>query len=368
MSAGAGGTHVTPDEFQDRVLAAPLAAIHVLNALDCRRLGLMSAETTASYLDKVGEELEGLSTAPSSAETEDALREAWDAWHEDCAEQDARTSVDVRNYASVGTVVAFGAFVYAYASVFASAQKYFEQSGLSKLAGLIGQGNLHRRIAEPGGISEAEVDDCIRAIQAAASSGKVPLVKHVVGKVWVAPKADGALTDATGYRDRLGMVHLPRDGETRPESATLMRIEFDSNELASRVELKRPCVFDAPGHRFRALAGLECSAVCALPRPHGYTVNLGTAGFPDGQEELTYHATPSSHFLGWSVSQLGGRLAGLHPDTEKHKDFAVHLLSRDAQPSSAGAFRRTPWGLASELKSLFADAGGNKGGDHGDGS
>jgi hypothetical protein len=258
-------------------------------------------------------------------------------------------------------VLAFGAFFASYTNVFTEAQKYFDQSGLSRLSGLIGRDNILRRLTEPQGLSGEEVDACIAAIQAAAVSGKVALVKHAEGKVWVAPKREGASRAATDVRDSLGLDHLPRKGETRPESTTLMRIEFDSNELAAKIELRRPCVFDYPGLRFRALTAQECTAECGSPRPHGYTVYLGSMGYADGQAELTYTSTPDSEFLGWSVSRLDGRLSSLHPDADKHQEFAEHLLAREPKPSSAGAYRRQPWGLAAELGALFAGEPGANG-------
>lgn len=365
QAGGAQGRKpLAPAEFEERFLAEPIVAIRVLNALDCEALGLMSLETTAKYLSHVHKLLAALSDSPTADQLDAALEDAHTAWKTECAGSDSRDVVKVEDYGKFSTVTAFAGFFYVYTVTFAEAEKYLRNSPLSKLANLIGADTLWQRMARPEGLPAADVENCIVAMQAAAKSGKVPLSKESAGPIWVAPTASISSSDATHNRDRLGLVHLPKRGKTRPIDTTLMRVEFDSNELSTRVELKRPCIFDGPGIRFRALTATECKDGCVSPQQHGFTFSMGSASLDDGQEELTFVGTVDSHMLGWSVYRLDGNLSGLHADSEKHREFADHLLHRTPDPRSPGAYRRHPWELKAQLKRVLGSISPPAPGDH----
>ncbi len=343
------------EEFRKALLANPYLAIYVINALDCRGLGLLSVDVTAAYVRGLKKKLDSLAEEQTREQVQAIADEALVEWIAECGAADARSTVEIGAYEAIGTVTSFASFSWSYASTFNTAATYVDSADLAKVHALITR--VRGKIIDSTTLSAAQVDTWVAAISKASANG-VPLVKKAAGTVWVAPEveAEAGNQTATDYRDRLGLIHLPRNGQTDAEQATLLRIGFDATEFAAKCSAKRPSMFDRPGLRFRALTAAECGAACGSATPHGCTVNISTSAYIDGLAELTFQATENARIDKWSLSPLG-RLSGLHADVNKDAEFMAHLLTRAPTGSSAGAFRRSPpWDLGSELESLLEHA------------
>jgi hypothetical protein len=351
-----GRLQMSGEEFRNALLASPYMAIYVMNAVDCRGLGLLSGDATAAYIQCLKRKLDAIGEDATKEQQQAIADEALVEWIAMCEGDDARVSVDVGGYKGIGTVTSFASFSWSYATTFNAASNYVDSGDLAKVHALISR--AHGKIIDNVTLSAEQVDAWVAAIAKASTNG-VPLVKKATGTVWVAPDVeagDGSDHSATAYRDRLGLIHLPRNGRTDAEQATLVRLGFDASEFSKKCTAKRPCMFDRPGIRFRALTAAECGEACGSVTPHGCTVNIATPEYTDGLAELTFQAMSDARIDKWSLSPLG-RLSGLHADVDKDAEFMAHLLTRAPSGSSPGSFRRSPpWNLEAELDSLLERA------------
>jgi hypothetical protein len=331
-----------------KILNSNLIAIQVINVIDSHHLGLLTESAACAYLKAIAEYVINTNPLPKNASALEAdMDQIFHDWLVTWKSDDRRPAIDPKEYPSLGTVMAVGAFKRQYAAAYNTLVTPSTSKTSSKFT------KIYSKSLSP----EAQVDADVSLITLGASKNLTPLIPPASKTMWVAPPPNPPIkstsTLATELRDRLGLDHLPYKGQGDPESTTLIKLVFKGEDISAQSTLKRPALFDNPGKRFRALTKSDCMSTCLHPLVHGNTMWLGSKAFKDGYPELTYFAGTGTSFARWDCIQLG-RLSGLHAHANHHGRYAAHLKSIRPKNHAINSYRLNPDGLQIELLRLIS--------------
>ncbi len=342
-------SHLSPERMAELILDQPLAAIYAINAVDCLHLNLIELDPLRAYIKEISSKLLTLS---KYADIETALLAAFNTWKEDNKNYDKREPIPLEtlNSDKLVTVMAFASFYYNYSNILASALKSRSTGVTSKVAALKSSAlSLKKKVT---GLSEDEVDEWVRClIKFKSLKSDFQLVSEYSRVVWCALDNKSKPLKADKLRAKLGLIHLPYDNS--PASKTLIRLEYDKSELYTASKLKRPCLFDCPGSRFRALSHSEMESTCDKPKKYGMTVNITDPKYSDGEKEWAFVMKESLSLKHWNIKKVIGRLDDEDSLVFDHKEFANHLISNKPVNTILCKYRQDNDGIKKAITNLL---------------